>query len=310
MVSRNGWPNYRDYIVSTDQGQHGYTDQKGYDAAIMKHKAEAVPLDTSHEQTARSVRFPITICDTFIDFTIDVEFVRQWQRGNGEWIDIIDNTPMNVNTPVRTIARVVPERKNGDIWYEGSELKAKVLDEEHSITASQINDECQKHNDELVRRLDAAQARVKQLEQENGEAFAKYQELLVLNRKLKERVRDLESIFDAEWMRVSEVKPRINTAVEVFIPEEDNHITVGMWDVSEKWVLLDEYRVPQSEVTYWRWLRREPEDKSYTPTPDFDGRTPGKRIIDAFDKAWKLRQVLRMNATEVLTQVLDELGIK
>lgn len=69
------------------------------------------------------------------------------------------------------------------------------------------------------------------------------------------------------WFSAKEKKPPMNKTVFVFVPEEDNHVTTGMWDVSEKWVLLDEYRVPRSEVTYWRPFDFElPKDKSYTPT--------------------------------------------
>lgn len=54
------------------------------------------------------------------------------------------------------------------------------------------------------------------------------------------------------WIKSSDRLPTYNKGVLVFIPEEDNHITAGMYDVSNKWVLLDEYRQPQSQVTYWR----------------------------------------------------------
>lgn len=67
------------------------------------------------------------------------------------------------------------------------------------------------------------------------------------------------------WIKSSEQMPEYNVGVLVFIPEEDNHITAGMWDVSQKWVLLDEYRIPRSEVTYWMPIPQEPEDKSYDP---------------------------------------------
>jgi hypothetical protein len=69
-----------------------------------------------------------------------------------------------------------------------------------------------------------------------------------------------------DWISSKERLPDFNRSVLVFIPEEDNHITVGMWDVSLKWVLLDEYRIPKSEVTYWTECPPEPVDKSYTPS--------------------------------------------
>src|SRR5690606_21804297 len=60
--------------------------------------------------------------------------------------------------------------------------------------------------------------------------------------------------------------PDHNVSVLVFIPEENDHITTGMWDISKKWVLLDEYRVPTCQVTYWREMVGMPEDKSYEQT--------------------------------------------
>jgi hypothetical protein len=65
------------------------------------------------------------------------------------------------------------------------------------------------------------------------------------------------------WIKSADRLPEFNTSVLVFIPEEDHHITSGMWDVSKKWVLLDEYRIPQSEVTYWMPFPREPLDTSF-----------------------------------------------
>ena len=68
------------------------------------------------------------------------------------------------------------------------------------------------------------------------------------------------------WIKSSDQLPEENVSVLVFIPEEDFHITTGMWDVSQKWVLLDEYRIPQSEVTYWMPMVDAPEDESYNKT--------------------------------------------
>lgn len=69
------------------------------------------------------------------------------------------------------------------------------------------------------------------------------------------------------WISSKDRLPKYNVSVLVYIPEEDNHVTTGMWDISNKWVLLDEYRVPHTEVTYWREIDFNlPEDNSYTPS--------------------------------------------
>lgn len=61
-----------------------------------------------------------------------------------------------------------------------------------------------------------------------------------------------------KWKKSKYIKPRHNKGVLIFIPEEDNHVTSGMWDISEKWVLLDDYRNPESEVTHWIEMPDEP----------------------------------------------------
>lgn len=62
------------------------------------------------------------------------------------------------------------------------------------------------------------------------------------------------------WIKVSDKMPEHNVGVLVFIPKEDFHITSGMWDISNKWVLLDEYRVPDCEVTHWMELPDMPQE--------------------------------------------------
>ena len=67
------------------------------------------------------------------------------------------------------------------------------------------------------------------------------------------------------WVKVEDGLPEINVAVLVYIPEEDDHVTTGMWDTSNsegKWVLLDEYRVPDCPVTHWMKHPPLPRDNS------------------------------------------------
>jgi len=61
------------------------------------------------------------------------------------------------------------------------------------------------------------------------------------------------------WKESDKEMPEHNKGCLVFIPEEDNHITSGMWDISEKWILLDDYREPKSIVTHWAYMPDEPK---------------------------------------------------
>lgn len=190
MVSRNGWPD----LDITDVGIN----------AIRAAKRDAVPLDTSHEQTARSLVLPITICDSFIDVEIEVEFVDQYKNYDWKMWEDCDDRGTKPWHLLRTIARVVPEKAEEplpDITLSGVNTRQSLFNymhEQHGVTllesdvdeiqnilvdvtltAQQINDECQKHNDELVKQLAAAQERVKVLETENKHMkslLAKYAE--------------------------------------------------------------------------------------------------------------------------------------
>lgn len=72
---------------------------------------------------------------------------------------------------------------------------------------------------------------------------------------------------EAAWVK-ADTKPEHNVGVLVFIPGEDNHITSGMWDISNKWVLLDEYRTPEEEVTHWMPLPAFPDGYTWNEIPD------------------------------------------
>lgn len=74
------------------------------------------------------------------------------------------------------------------------------------------------------------------------------------------------------WVK-ADVKPEYNIGVLVFIPDEDYHITSGMWDIDNKWVLLDEYRVPDCKVTHWMELPPFPDGYERPRLP--------KNLIDA-----------------------------
>jgi len=66
-------------------------------------------------------------------------------------------------------------------------------------------------------------------------------------------------VIEWQWIDADKEKPEHNVGVLVFIPDEDNHITSGMWDISDKWVLLDEYRKPDCKVTHWMKMPPDPK---------------------------------------------------
>jgi len=65
------------------------------------------------------------------------------------------------------------------------------------------------------------------------------------------------------WYCARTSKPKHNVGVFILIPAEDNHITSGMYDISEDWVILDDYRVSSHEVRAWRYLPELPSDKEF-----------------------------------------------
>lgn len=81
-----------------------------------------------------------------------------------------------------------------------------------------------------------------------------------LIRQLEKRVKILKRKIRT-WKEIAkDGLPDENRGVLVFIPDEDNHITAGMWDVSKKWVLLDEYREPTVPVTHWMDMPDYPKE--------------------------------------------------
>lgn len=105
-----------------------------------------------------------------------------------------------------------------------------------------------------------------------------------------------------EWIKSSDRMPEFNVSVLVFIPEEDHHITTGMWDISRKWVLLDEYRVPQSEVTYWMPMVQRPLDTSYTPCKYIE-KSPDELLRDAQKRVLELES--KINKMKILSDCID-----
>ena len=73
----------------------------------------------------------------------------------------------------------------------------------------------------------------------------------------------IQALSQSEWINVEDRLPKNNVGVLVFIPIEDNHITSGMYDYDNKWVLLDDYRLIEDDkqITHWMPLPQQPQTK-------------------------------------------------
>ena len=71
----------------------------------------------------------------------------------------------------------------------------------------------------------------------------------------------IQALSQSEWVSVEDRLPKNNVGVLVFIPIEDNHITSGMYDYDNKWVLLDDYRLIEDDkqITHWMPLPQQPK---------------------------------------------------
>lgn len=174
--SPNGWPEQPiNNLPPSPCGQdYEVLDEmfEDYDKALEKAKADSIELIAPGQFLATT---PSLKRDTFIDVEIgEVEVVKQWQRGNGEWINIIDNTPINVYTPIRIIARVKQENEpipNGvrtithidpkalaDKWRNMPET------DQHGLTPHERIKELEEEVGILFTKLTANRERVKELE--------------------------------------------------------------------------------------------------------------------------------------------------
>lgn len=104
--------------------------------------------------------------------------------------------------------------------------------------------------------VEALEKIAKQIKVNEHDGTAMFPELV---RECKERVqiaRDALAQYNAvepePWKSVEkDGYPEYNRGLIVCIPDEDYHITSGMWDRDNKWVLLDDYRVPDCPVTHY-----------------------------------------------------------
>lgn len=71
----------------------------------------------------------------------------------------------------------------------------------------------------------------------------------------------LDQALEDKWISTVDELPPYHVGVLLYIVSED-HITSGMRDESDKWVLLDEYReVPSTDISHWRRLPNKPATK-------------------------------------------------
>jgi hypothetical protein len=113
-ASESGWPQR---FVKFDHEGDAETEKrlKRYQYNLAKAKEESLVIEDqgafksaaiSSISIDRLIDITEPTPDSFIDLPVEVEFVKQWKRGNGEWIDVDVNLPINAYCETRTVARV------------------------------------------------------------------------------------------------------------------------------------------------------------------------------------------------------------
>jgi hypothetical protein len=110
--NENGWP---ERFVKFDHEGDAETEKrlKRYQYNLAKAKEESLVIEDqgafksaaiSSISIDRLIDITEPTPDSFIDLPVEVEFVTQFKRGNGEWIDFTG--PINVYTETRTVCRL------------------------------------------------------------------------------------------------------------------------------------------------------------------------------------------------------------
>lgn len=193
----NGWPEQPEF--NGDYFVH-YGTQKRYEAALAKAKAESILVEQS-DNTPITMFKGVLEPDEFIDFEGEVEVIDQYKLLDGSWRDKPHNLMLGGGWERRQVARLNPVQSNPVVIPDQSDYateeeffeacrrqrrKVIPMNEEETMTDAEMHEA-------LDALKDPKDARIKELEQDNAEGFEKYQELLIQNRNLKERVKELEA---------------------------------------------------------------------------------------------------------------------
>lgn len=190
MYSVKGWP-----VAHTE----GYASTDMHADDLSRAKADSIPFEDEYPvkrmilhlvdytpnnhvdeiwMNAKWPRFGDPKPDSFVE--IEGEVTSVWQfKLNDKWHDfsseavIIVNRYANEGAETRQVARM---------------KLAEAVSVNESLTAQQINHECQKHNDELMKQLAEANARIKELEQWKEEELLVWDPVLDYAQENSERL--------------------------------------------------------------------------------------------------------------------------
>jgi len=197
MHSVTGWPTppgryFTHYTVNGQTAETGQRAWEIYRDALAKAKKEAIEFEQNQSLTRAIILAKNNIKNGFISsnsfIEIEGEVTNIWQfKLNGKWHDFsseaieVVNRYTNEGAETRQVARLKPAEADGPsikVHGQGFHIdkmkpaESVSVDNDYNpfiqgspLTAQQINEECQKHNDKLVKQLAASNARIKELEE-------------------------------------------------------------------------------------------------------------------------------------------------
>lgn len=168
MYQPNGWPDKTKFgwleNAGFDCDERGWAIEGGEDAfydTLAKAKKEAITFEDPDFLWNHFKRRSLGT-DRFIEIEGEIESIQQMQGYDGKWVNCNGNMHnISWNTPLRQIARLKPAEAVSDPgvgkYYNSAHGYSEGADA--PLSAQQINHECQKHNDELVKQLEEANTR-------------------------------------------------------------------------------------------------------------------------------------------------------
>jgi len=173
-----GWPEKESFMYDDQLGNPSF-DREGFDEALAKAKKESVYFENlSHVQALINEYIKP---DTFLEIDGEV-------------------TLGNPCAQVRQVAHLKPVQSNPVVIPDQSDYATEeeffnACRERRKMMKGEVEEDTMSDaemHEALEALKDPKDARIKELEQDNAEGFDKYQELLIVNRNLKERWNELE----------------------------------------------------------------------------------------------------------------------